>query len=155
MRFLFVLVMTIATIAGCKKNEAKVDDIPPVIDLSIAGAFPVQCSEISTGETFVFKARFTDNLELGSFGVDVHHNFDHHSHSTEVEQCATGVIKAPVNPFLLVKNFAIPEGSKTYEAVVEIPVPANADAGDYHFMIKVTDKQGWQTLRGISIKIVE
>nr|WP_229206214.1 DUF4625 domain-containing protein [Dyadobacter fermentans] len=35
----------------------------------------------------------------------------------------------------------------------QIDVPADIDPGDYHFMIRLTDKEGWQTIRGISIKI--
>lgn len=139
--------------AGCSKNETKADDTPPVIDLTVAGAFPVQCSEILRGETFVFKARFTDNVELGSYGLDVHHNFDQHSHSTETETCEAGEVKAPVKPFLLVRNYTIPAGNTSFEATASIDVPADVDPGDYHFMIKLTDKQGWQTLRGISVKI--
>lgn len=36
------------------------------------------------------------------------------------------------------------------------PLPAELvliDAGDYHFMIRVTDKEGWQTMKGLSLKI--
>nr|WP_244939634.1 DUF4625 domain-containing protein [Arcticibacter tournemirensis] len=32
-------------------------------------------------------------------------------------------------------------------------MPADADPGDYHFMIKLTDKEGWQTIKGLSIKL--
>lgn len=149
----FLIVLVGLLIAGCGKKDNKVDETPPVIDLSIAGAFPVQCSEITRGTTFEFKARFTDNVELGSYGLDIHHNFDQHSHSTETETCEEDAPKTAVSPFLLVKNFTIPAGNTSYDATTSVEVPADVDPGDYHFMIKVTDKQGWQTLRGISIKI--
>jgi hypothetical protein len=43
---------------------------------------------------------------------------------------------------------------KSYEATTQITIPADVDPGDYHFMIRLTDKEGWQTLKGLSIKIL-
>ena len=139
--------------AGCKKDEQSIDTEYPVIDLSIANAFPQQCATVSRGQKFTFKARFTDNAELGSYSIDIHHNFDNHSHSTEVSDCSAVVVKTPVKPFVLINTFQIPTGQQTFEATNEITVPADIDPGDYHFLIKLTDKEGWQTIKGISIKI--
>ena len=50
---------------------------------------------------------------------------------------------------------AIPAGLKSYEAKVDIPIPQDIAPGDYHFMIRLTDKAGWQELKAISIKIKE
>lgn len=136
---------------ACSKDTA--DKEYPVIDLAYAQAFPVQCSEISRGETFVLKARFTDNVALGSFGVDIHNNFDQHSHSTEVQACAMDDKKEAVNPFVYIRSLDIAGNPQTYEASLEINVPADVDPGDYHLMIKVTDREGWMTMRGLSIKI--
>ena len=146
---LFITVLTV--IAGCKKD--KIDNTPPEIDESFI-SFPLQCDEIKRGETFIFKAKFTDDFELGSFGLDVHNNFDHHNHSTETGVCASDTIKTPVNPYVLLKNYEIPSGLKSYEANINIAIPTDIDKGDYHFMIKVTDKAGWQVLKGLSVKIV-
>jgi len=138
---------------ACSKDAETVDTEYPVIDDNFAEASPQQCSTIARGETFVFRARFSDNVALGSFGLDVHNNFNHHSHSTEVEACDMGPVKEPENPFTYIKSFDIPSAPRTYEAEVEIAIPADIDPGDYHFMIKVTDREGWQTLRGLSVKI--
>ena|SRR5690606_1911963 len=146
---LFIMVLTV--FVGCKKEE--IDNTPPEIDASFA-SFPLQCDEIKRGESFTFKARFTDDIELGSFGLDVHNNFDHHNHSTEVDVCDLDPIKIPLNPYVLLENYEIPKGLKMYEANVSIAVPEDIDTGNYHFMIKVTDKTGWQTLKGLSVKIV-
>jgi len=146
----FVLICTLAT--GCKKDDNAVDTEYPTINSS-AATFPIQCSTVNRGEKFTFRAKFNDNVALGSYSLDIHHNFDHHSHSTEVSNCSTDAIKTPVKPFLLIKTFPIPDGQTAYEASTEILVPADIDPGDYHFLIKVTDKEGWQTLKGISIKI--
>lgn len=97
--------------------------------------------------------RFSDNEELGAFSLDIHHNFDHHTHSTDPLPCELGPIKDPVNPFRLIKEYQIPSGLTSHLAEVEISIPADVDPGDYHLMVRLTDKAGWQTLRGISIKV--
>lgn len=138
---------------SCSSDNENIDTEYPVIDISGADAFPIQCSEITRGQKIIFRARFTDNATLGSYSLDIHHNFDHHTHSTEVSNCSTDAVKQAVKPLLYLKSVSIPEGMKSYDAVQEIDIPADIDPGDYHFMIKLTDKEGWQTLKGLSIKI--
>lgn len=138
---------------GCKKDEQEIDTIYPEIDLTAQGTFPQQCSLIRSGEKFIFTMALSDNRELGSVSIDIHHNFDHHTHSTEVSNCNSDPIKTPVKPFLLIRDFSIPPGQKNYRISQEITVPSGVDAGDYHFLIRLTDKEGWQTIKGISIKI--
>jgi hypothetical protein len=139
----------------CGKDKEELDTVYPEIDLSIANAFPQQCSSIKRGQSFTFKARFSDNTELGSYSLDVHHNFDHHSHSTEVEECTLEAKKTTVKPFLFIKDYALTAGLQEYVATVDISVPADIDPGDYHFMVRLTDKEGWQTMKGLSIKITD
>ena len=54
------------------------------------------------------KVRFTDNAELGSYSINIHNNFDHHSHSTEVEECNMDPVKEPVNPYVFIQDYDIP-----------------------------------------------
>lgn len=137
-------------IVSCSKEEIK-DREKPTIDLT--NGFPTNCSVIKKGEPFTFKATFNDNVALGSYSIDVHNNFDHHTHSTEEETCDLLPKKKPVKPFKLIKTYAIEGNPKAYRATKEFTVGKEYDSGDYHFMIKVTDKEGWTTLKGISIKI--
>lgn len=138
---------------SCKKETETVDTTYPEIDITSANAFPKQCSTVARGESFSFNALLSDNQELGACSIDIHHNFDHHTHSTEVSDCGMDAVKTPVNPFLLIKAFDIPEGQKSYTINQTINVPANVDPGDYHFLIRLTDKTGWQTIKGLSIKV--
>ena len=147
-------VFALAFISSCSSDNAAIDTEYPVIDITGTGAFPIQCSTIERGKTFTFKATFNDNVELGSYSLDIHHNFDHHTHSTEVTTCETEAVKKPVNAMLFINNYTIPKGVKNYEATAQITIPADVDPGDYHFMIRLTDKEGWQTLKGLSIKIL-
>ncbi|WP_276345598.1 DUF4625 domain-containing protein [Daejeonella sp. JGW-45] len=148
-------VLAVMALSNCSKESSDpVDTAYPVIDISAANAFPKQCSTIKRGDKFTFITQLSDNAELGSLSVDIHHNFDGHSHSTEVKDCVSDPVKTAVKPFLFIQNFSIPPGQKSHQTAIEINVPADVDAGDYHFLIRVTDKEGWQTLKGLSIKLI-
>jgi hypothetical protein len=134
----------------------EIDDIYPSIDMNSAGAFPQNCDTVYRGESFVFRATFSDNKELGGFSLDIHHNFDHHSHSTEVSNCELMPLRSPTsNVLVFIKTFDIPAGIQEYRAEVMIEVPPGVDTGDYHFLIRLTDQEGWQTIKGISIKVLD
>jgi len=152
---LYLSFIALLFVSACKKGgETAIDTVYPVIDITGATAFPKQCSQVKRGEKFVFRAALSDNTTLGSVSVDIHHNFDHHTHSTEVETCGMDAVKIPVLPFLLIQSYPIPVGLGSFEVQQEITVPADIDPGDYHFMIRLTDKEGWQTIKGLSIKII-
>lgn len=152
---LLLLLFMCSVMVSCSKDDdvKEIDTEYPEVDVSATEAFPKQCSEFTRGTTVTTKILVSDNRELGSVSLDIHHNFDHHTHSTEVEECNLDPRKTPVKPFLLIKSIPIPEGNKTYTVTSEIDIPQDVDPGDYHFMIRVTDKEGWQTLKGLSIKI--
>lgn len=54
---------------------------------------------------------------------------------------------------LLNQDFVIPRGNKDYDARQSIYIPANAQPGDYHFVIRATNLQGGQGIRAMAIKI--
>lgn len=151
---LIAVLISLLALASCSSDNNEIDTEYPVIDISASNAFPIQCSEITRGQKITFRAKFTDNAALGSYSLDIHHNFDHHTHSTEVNNCVSDPVKKPVNPMLYINSLTIPNGEKSYEAVQEITIPTDIDPGDYHFMIRLTDKEGWQTIKGLSIKIL-
>lgn len=146
--------ISLFALVSCSSDNNEIDTEYPLIDISASNAFPIQCSEITRGQKITFRAKFTDNAALGSYSLDIHHNFDHHTHSTEVNNCAPEPVKKPVNPMLYINSVTIPNGQKSYEAVQEITIPTDIDPGDYHFMIRLTDKEGWQSIKGLSIKIL-
>jgi len=160
-QFVILLVFTTFIFVSCNKEKEIVDKEKPNIDFSIQDAFPsLNCDTLYFGETFNFNVLFSDNVELGSFSIDIHHNFDHHSHSTEVTTCSFDPIKTPINPFLFIQDYKIPAGQKQYEPNLSITIPANNenglfDEGDYHFLIMLTDQSGWSTQKGLSIKILK
>lgn len=157
-KFIIVILSSILFLASCQKED--IDDQKPVINLDIRDAFPVNCDTLYLGDSFTFKALFTDNRELGSFSIEIHDNFDHHAHSTELVQCEFHPDKEAVNPFKFLKDYEIPAGMKQYETSIEINIPeenqdGQFDQGDYHFFIRLTDREGWSAQKGLSIKILK
>lgn len=153
-----LLIPFIVFITSCN-NERDIDTEKPTIDINFYDAFPLNCDTIYFGETFVVKIKFSDNVELGAFSIDMHNNFDHHSHSTEVTACSFAPKKEPVNPFVFIDDYSIPEGLKEYNTNVSVAVPEGNgsglfDEGDYHFFISLTDKEGWSAQMGLSIKML-
>ena len=118
-------------------------------------ANPIDCQVYHRGETIPFSYVFTDNDELGKYNIEVHHNFDHHTHSTSATTCSMDDVKEAQNPWVFNQDFNIPDGQKSFSAREDIKIPTNIDTGDYHFMIRLTDKAGWQQIKSIAIKIVE
>lgn len=150
------------TVVSCNKDDEKTDTEKPVIDLSFDGTFPVNGSHLHFGEKAVVKFRLTDNSELGSFSINIHDNFDHHSHSTEEEggehhhhhdEDGEG------DAFYFSKDYEIPSGQKEYIVNEEIVIPSASDdgdafkGGDYHFQITVIDKAGWSSFKALEIEI--
>ena len=148
-----ILVITSILLFAC--DDTQKDDVLPIIDMSGDTAFPKNCVTVYRGESFTFNALFTDNVELGSYSIEMHNNFDHHTHSTSSTECEMEAVKKPVNPLLFIDEYDIPQGKTSYSASIEIEIPDDVDTGDYHFMVRLTDTSGWQTFEGISMKIAE
>lgn len=153
LKYLFLGSLLLMLLA-CTDDTEKDEELP-VIDMSGSASFPQNCGIVYRGESFAFRATFTDNVELGSFSIEMHNNFDHHTHSTDATSCEMAPVKTPVKPMLFIQEFDILKAAKKYEATVQIAVPADADTGDYHFMIRVTDAAGWQALKGIAVKVAD
>lgn len=150
-----IITVIFAMTVACRKDKENIDTEKPTITIDTENAFPKQCSTIKRGTSFTFSSTLSDNVALGSYSINIHHNFDHHSHSTEIGECIIEAIKKPVKPFVLVKTVNIPAQPQRYNAELQIDVPADIDPGNYHFMIQVTDLTGWSSQKGISIRILE
>jgi len=150
----------IALILICSCSDDKtIDTEKPTIDLTVANAFPVSCDTIYFDTPFTVKMLFNDNVELGSYNIDIHNNFDQHTHSTEFEQCEFDLVKTPVNPYIFIQDYSIPLGSSEYAAEIELTLPSSNgtsvyDEGDYHFQVTVIDKEGWAILKGFNVKLL-
>lgn len=149
-----VTALCVLMICGCQDEGDKDMEMPEITEEGIT-ACPVDCEPFVRGDTIHVHYLFSDNAALGNFNIEIHHNFDHHTHSTSSAECEREENKTPVNPWVFNQDYAIPADSKNHETNVCIPIPADIDPGDYHFMIRLTDRAGWQQLKAVAIKVIE
>lgn len=152
-KFLFVL-CTVFIAVSCRKDD-EIDTEKPTITVNYDKGFPKSCEQLKRGNTYTIRARATDNVGVASYGIDIHHNFDHHTHDNQEGTCPLDPKKAPVKPLIYMQNFPANNGGKNYEIVKEITIPQDADTGDYHCQISVVDEAGWQSRTSIDFKIIE
>jgi hypothetical protein len=155
--YIALVALLLMTFSSC--GDKDVDTEKPDVIFDLVDAFPVNCDTLYFGDTTTIRLHLTDNVELGSYSISIHHNFDQHSHSTEVTTCTMDPIKSPVNPFTFINDYGIPVGMSDYSTDIQIVLPeSNADGlyddGDYHFFISLTDHDGWSAQKGLSIKLL-
>lgn len=156
--FLCILLLAGLITAGCSKMDVDVEK--PEIILDFDDAFPRNCDTIYFDTPFLIRMEMRDNVQLGAYSISIHHNFDHHSHTTEVNSCVLEPVKTPIRPYTYINDFDIPAGLKSYQVELPMLIPSATtggllDAGDYHFFVRVTDMEGWTSQKGLSIKILK
>ncbi|WP_298879827.1 DUF4625 domain-containing protein [uncultured Polaribacter sp.] len=152
--FYFLSIILLFT-ACSNEGDIEKDLEKPTISINYNDGFPQACAVLTKGNTYNFKAMVTDNIELASYSIDIHNNFDHHTHDDQEATCILEHIKSPVNPLIYIENFSIPSGLTSYEFDVSVSIPDDIDTGDYHCSYSVTDITGWQSVTSIDIKIIE
>ena len=151
-RNIFAILLPLA-LCACDNSDDTKDLTLPQIEDAGANTAPANCQTFARGENINFKYLFTDNCELGNFNIEIHNNFDHHTHSTSAEECDMEPPKQPRNPWVYNQGFDIPRESQSYSPEISIGIPDDIDTGDYHFMIRLTDRAGWQQIKSVAIKI--
>ncbi len=147
-----ILLCALSACSSSDDEDAKDMTYPEITDNGIT-ANPIDCQVYHRGEVIPFNYVFSDDTELGAYNIEIHHNFDHHTHNTSSIECPMEVEKKPINAWVFNQDYPIPSGLHTYTSRVDISIPKEIDTGDYHFMIRLTDRAGWQQLRALAIKI--
>ena len=149
-------IMLLCALCACSSDddEQQKDMLQPVISDTGIVADPIDCQVYHRGDVIPFHYLFTDDTELGAYNIEIHNNFDHHTHSTSSVECPVDVKKDPVKPWIFSQDYTIPAGQRSYDARHDIQIPADIDTGDYHFMVRLTDHAGWQQLHAVAIKII-
>ena len=118
-------------LAGCgdaDEEVSAVDTAAPTIEVSE----PVMGEAVAAGSDMHFEATFTDNEALATFKLDLHENFDGHSHG-----------KVSVTPFDFEQTYTIQ--GKTAEPHEDVAIAADATAGPYHLTVVAIDASGNST----------
>lgn len=151
-----LLLAGVLFLTSCSSDDTEEkDQEKPEINIAYEGGFPEPCVALVQGETYTFKAKVTDNISLAAYSLDIHHNFDHHTHDDQQGDCELEAVKQPVNPWIFMENYAIEGGVSSYEISIELTIPQDIDPGNYHCSYSVTDQTGWQSRTSVDIKVVE
>ena len=153
--YLFYSLLLLFVVSCSSSDDTEIDEEKPTITINYTDGFPQACEILERGQTYIFKALATDNVALAAYSLDLHHNFDHHTHDDQDAECELDDIKSAVNPLIYMENFSIENGGQSYELSITIDIPNDIDTGDYHCSYSVTDETGWQSRTSIDIKIVE
>lgn len=121
---LFLFVITALIVFSCKKSDLTL----PIISGLTLNNSAVETLNFQPGETFALRATIEDNIELGQYKIDIHHDFDGHSHKTSTERFAE----------IRIKNIS----GTTYNLEETFSIPGNASSGTYHGTIRALDAEG-------------
>lgn len=147
---------------GACENKSK-DTMPPVIDE--ASFLPADCDIYYLGDTIDVHFVCSDDTELGNYNIEIHSNFDHHTHGTSASDCDEdghdGEVheekehehEAVEGAWVYNQDFAIARGRTADTVDLRITVPVDVSDGDYHFMLRLTDRAGWQSIKAVAIHL--
>lgn len=142
-----LLFISIFVTPSCEKHDA--DTQKPVINIS----GPKENDTLYIGSEVHFEADFSDNVALKSYKIDIHSNFDGHSHKN--------ILTDDSIAFSFQKSWNFDEGLKNshiHHHEISIPNEINGKPlkpGAYHFMVYCTDAAGNENWTAIDVKIIE
>ena len=81
--------MLLCALSACSSSEENKPKDMTTPEISAEGivAIPIDCEVFRRGDVIPFNYLFKDDVELGAYNIEIHNNFDHHTHSTEAETC--------------------------------------------------------------------
>ena len=108
---------------GCGNDDPEAQDTEaPVIKV----ASPVMGGTFEAGSQIRFEAEIEDNVGLAICNVNIHSNFDGHSHA-----------RMAASPLTFEKSFTLTGKKASVTELINIPV--DATPGNYHFIVKAID----------------
>lgn len=111
-------------LAACKKTDKE----KPTFSIST----PADSSVFTSGQTIPFVATFEDNEGLSQYKIDIHDNFDGHSHDKYIAKIWNRIFIENINGTSFAEN-------KT------IQIPDSTASGWYHFLVTAVDEAGNQS----------
>lgn len=144
---ILTLIVAAVFLTSCSSD----DDAPDTQKPTISIIEPHNDEELAPGSELHFEAVFTDNVGLASYKIEIHDDFDDHTHS---------VLKSShdLNPWNFEQVFQIPAGQTRFEAVQHIDIPTMINGqplseGVYHLGVYVTDTSGNEEQAFLTIHI--
>ena len=126
-----------------KEKEKESDTTKPEINL----IEPANGDTLHIGDEHGvhFEAEFSDNEALASYKVDIHPNFDNHTHAVTKGESATVDFEFEQSWTISGKNASIHHH--------DIIIPENATPGHYHLMVYCLDAAGNESHIAVDIEL--
>jgi uncharacterized membrane protein len=131
-------------VVSCDKKNNDGDTVKPVINL----IEPEEGDVLQIGDDVHFEMELSDDVALGSYKVNIHHNFDGHGHeqkADEGEETVAFEFNREWNDISGKKNTTVHHH--------EIEIPENATPGDYHLMVYCTDAAGNESYITVNVEL--
>lgn len=148
--FITAVFATILTFTSCEDND--IDNTQPVITIGE----PANGETLYIGSDVHFECDFSDDVELRSYKIEIHSNFDGHTHEKSASFSAD-----EETPFSYTNSWTFDEGLKNAHVHHhEIVIPENINGipvahGNYHFGIYCTDAAGNESHLFIDVALAE
>ena len=121
---------------GCK--EEPIDTTKPVIEL----IEPEDNDSLRIGDEngVHFEMKLSDNDLVKSYKIDVHNNFDGHSHTRDLRHGDD-----QTKPFSFNKEYTVNQRNASIHHH-DIKIPADATPGEYHLLVYCVDRSGNESM---------
>ncbi len=141
------LLATVTFMYSSCDNDDSSDTTKPVIELNE----PEEGQALKIGDEHGvhFEMDLSDDVMLKSYKIEIHSNFDHHSHGGKSRAAAGKQLLILVSTDLTM----CPDMKTAHIHHHDIVIPANATAGDYHLMVYCTDAAGNESYIARNIKL--
>lgn len=140
---ILISILALTIFNSCSDDDENVlDNEKPTINISE----PEEDETFEVGGELHFEVDFADNVALSSYKVDIHNNFDGHTHSSSVLNSTATVStkQTEITPWSLNETHDIEGNPTEYNVHEHIDIPANIAEGPYHLGITVVDAAGNQ-----------
>ena len=136
------------SVLACDKSEIDVqsptaqflnlDPIPA--EGLICGSIEDTVFHLTGGESLQFEIRFSDNMGLSQYKIDIHNNFDCHGHGGSAPGTSVPDVNNLTEDWTILDIVDLSGKEETIDR--SLIVPENVTAGNYHFQIQVLDESG-------------
>lgn len=151
MFFILSLALVSFSFQSCGSDDD--DDRPTISNLE-----PTEGEKLQIGKAVHFEADIASNNGLKSYKIDIHNNFDGHSHTKSISADTDSVAYSFTKTWTTDKTDGESLFGKKNTTLHhhEIVIPTTIDGkpvktGKYHFVLYVVDQDGYETLQARNI----
>ena len=143
--------LLVLSMTSCEEADTR----PPYITL----VSPKEDATIETGKELCIQVTFLDNMALRSYKINIHPNFNGHTHAPAREDAHERIMNQSQQTVdfeitLTSESQSDPLSGQECFRDIDIDIPADATPGNYHLLIYCTDAAGNETYYARDLTLV-